>query len=151
MSELMRIDEHRRQVGVDRGVEDDVAGQHAVEQPHRARDDIGDVHQAGLQQLASAEGEQLLCHQRGTIRRLADLRHVFSARVVFVEGPDQELGIAEDRRELVVEVVSNPAGEAPDRVELLRFAQLLLEADALGYVTQDDHRSDQQAGAGADG
>jgi hypothetical protein len=44
----------------------------------------------------------------------------------------RQLAVAEDRRQDVVEVVGDAAGEGADRLELLRLAQLQLEAVALG-------------------
>ena len=66
-----------------------------------------------------------------------------------VEAPDEQLRVAQDRRELVVEIVGDAAGEPADGVELLRFAQLLLEPHALRDVAQHDDRADHRAGLGA--
>ena len=46
---------------------------------------------------------------------------------VVVEPVDQELAVADDHRQQVVEVVRDAAGEPADRLHLLRLAQLLLE------------------------
>ena len=44
-----------------------------------------------------------------------------------LEAVDQELAVAGDRGQEVVEVVRDAAGEAADRLHLLRLAQLRLE------------------------
>ena len=49
---------------------------------------------------------------------------------------EQQLGVADDRRQEVVEVVGDPAGELPDRLHLLRLPKLVLQALPLGDVAQ---------------
>ena len=55
---------------------------------------------------------------------------------MLAEARGDELAVAADRGEEVVEVVRDPAGEASDRLELLRLVQLLLERLALGDVSE---------------
>ena len=50
----------------------------------------------------------------------------------------QEVRVAEDDQEQVVEVVGDPAGEATDRLQPLRLTQFLLIALALADVAPDD-------------
>ena len=53
------------------------------------------------------------------------------ARIVRVEAPAQQLAVAHDHHEQVVEVVGDAAREPADRLHLLRLAQLLLEPPPL--------------------
>src|SRR5204862_4150 len=55
-----------------------------------------------------------------------DLRRVAAQRIVLAEILDEHLGVAEDRREQVVEVVRDAARQLPDRVHLERVPELLL-------------------------
>ena len=56
---------------------------------------------------------------------------------VLVRVHQQQLGIAPDDRQHVVEVVRHAAGELADGLHLLRLAQLLLQCLALGDVPHD--------------
>ena len=53
---------------------------------------------------------------------------------------DGELGIADDDRQRVIEVVGDASGETADRVELLRLPQFFLESATIGDVLErPDH------------
>ena len=60
--------------------------------------------------------------------------------------PHQQLGVADDGGEEVVEVVRDAAGELADRLHLLRLTQLLLEALPLGHVADVDQEVQRSAG-----
>lgn len=58
-------------------------------------------------------------------------------RVVRPERGAEDLGVAQDHRQQVVEVVSDPAREATHRVHLLRLAELRLAlAERLGGLPE---------------
>ena len=90
------------------------------------------------QHLAAAEGEQLARERGSAIRRAHDLERVLAARVVVVEAGGQELAVAADRGQQVVEVVRDPARKPSDRLELLRVQQLLLQLALVGDVAVVD-------------
>ena len=48
----------------------------------------------------------------------------------------RQLGVAEDRGQQVVEVVSDPSGEPPDTLQLLGLGELLLQSPSLGDVLE---------------
>ena len=52
---------------------------------------------------------------------------------------ERQLGVAGNRRQRVVEIVGDAAGEPADRFHLLRLPQLILEQPAVGDVL---HRAD---------
>ena len=91
--------------------------------------------------MPTAEREQL---PREVARSLHRVQDGVDVRVGFLgKLLAKELGIAADDGQDVVEVVSDPAGEASDRLHLLGLAHLLLELLPAGDVL--DHR-DRQAG-----
>ena len=58
---------------------------------------------------------------------------------------EHQVAVAENRRQQVVEVVRDAAGELADRLHLLRLAQLLFELAALGDVARvDDDGADRR-------
>src|SRR5690606_4733350 len=97
-------------------LEGDVLTDQPSEHPLDPGDDLVQVEDAGLQDLLSAEGEELPRQACGAVRGVADLLDVSSQRIVRAEGVEYELGPALNRRQQVVEVVGDPAGEPPDRL-----------------------------------
>ena len=88
-----------------------------------SRDDGVQVEHTGLQHLAAAEREQLARERRRAGSGLLDLLGMTAqARVALAV--DQELAVAGDRGEEVVEVVRDAAGEPADRLHLLRLPKL---------------------------
>ena len=86
--------------------------------------------------LLAAEVEQLLRQVARALARRLDLpdvaRHPGCRRKI----REDEIAVAEDGRQQVVEVVRDAAGELPDGFHLLRLAQLGLEKTALGQIQQ---------------
>jgi hypothetical protein len=62
--------------------------------------------------------------------------------MVFIEVEQQQLGVADDAGEDVVEIVGHPAGHQADGLHLLVTEQLFLESMAFGDVDGDHARSD---------
>ncbi len=110
-------------------------GQPLEQSPHLL-DDRGDVHDPGREELAAREGEQLGGERRGSLRRVADLAQVGGGRVAVPDPPAEQLGVAEDAGEEVVEVVSDAAGEPADRLEPLRLVKLALHVPDVRDVGQ---------------
>jgi hypothetical protein len=95
-----------------------------------------------------AEGEELARQGGGALRRAPDLLHVATPGIVAVECLEQQIGIAVNRRQDVVEVVGDAAGQPPHRFHLVRLpqpglrgAKRLLRLDALGHVPGIDHHA----------
>ena len=95
--------------------------------------------------MAPAEGEDLPGEGRGALRGLADLLQVFAVGVVRPQVEEYEAGVALNGREQVVEIVRHPAGEAPQRFQLLRLPELALQPLAAGDVSAGE---DDLLGAG---
>ena len=64
---------------------------------------------------------------------------------VAVERAAEQVGVAADDGEQVVEVVGDPAGEPADRFHLLRLPELFLEPLAVGDVLVDAEHADDLA------
>ena len=143
--DLAGIRPHGGEVGREPRGELDVLAQQPAQHVLRFRHEAVQVDHFRLHHLLPAEGEQLAGEPRRAVGRLADLGDVFSARVGGAQVIQQQVGIAGDRREDVVEVVRHAAGQAPHSLHLLRLAQLLLQADALGDVARGAEDSDQLA------
>src|SRR5439155_23118981 len=91
---------------------------------YEAADDFVQVDQRRLERLASAEREELPDERGRPVGRRHDRRRVLLR--LAVEPRLEQLAVAADRADHVVEVVRDLAGEAPDRLEFLRLAPLLL-------------------------
>ena len=83
----------------------------------------------------TAEGEQLGRQRGSPIRGAHDLEDILAPGVIVVEAGDEELAVAADRGQEVVEVVGDAAGQPSDRFELLRVQELLPEPPLLGDVS----------------
>ena len=123
----------------------DFASERPREHGLESADDLVHVEPLGEQHLLAAEREQLPRQRRCMGGGLPDLVDVVGARVALVEGVREQLRIARDRREHVVEVVGDAAGELADRLHLLRLPQLLLELLLLGDVEEEALVADDRA------
>src|SRR5690606_40933015 len=81
--------------------------------------------------LPAAEGEELVGELTGVLGGPGDLREIGAERAVRVEAAGDELRVAQDHGEHVVEVVGDAPGELPHRFHLLGLAELFLEGPAL--------------------
>ena len=130
--------------------------------PRRARDQIGhaghqpfEIDRGRLQRLAPREGEQALDQSLGALGRLQRaVDQPFLARTAQAVAVEQ-IEAADDRRQQIVEIVRDAAGELAHRLELLRLAQRVLgeppvgNVDRLGYQRDDlacgiAHRPDRE-------
>ncbi len=97
-----------------------VVAQEPRDQSLELLDDVAEIEDLCQEHLVAAEGEQLAGERRGTIGGAHDLQRVCAPRVVVVEAGHEELAVAADRGQEVVEVVRDTAGEPSNRLELLR-------------------------------
>ena len=103
-----------------------------------AGDDLVQVEHARVQHLAAAEREQLAGERRRLLGRVGDLADLVA--VLRVGAREQDLGVAGDHRQQVVEVVRDAAGQPADRLHLLRLGEALLEPPPLGHVVGEHER-----------
>ena len=80
-----------------------------------------------LQHLAAAEREHLLREVGRAHGGAGNLFGIGAAFILGIERGQHDLGVADDRRQQVVEVVGDAAGETAHGLHLLRVAQLLFQ------------------------
>ena len=144
---LRRVGDGEPEPGAEIDHELDLGADQALQHPGHLEDDHVQVDQLGAKLLPPAEGEQLPRQAGRAGRRALDLDQL-RPNTVGVGVGERELRVPRDRGQQVVEVVCDSTREPPDRVELLRLTQILLEPCALGIgldLRGDvDHHAAQQ-------
>ena len=97
-------------------------------------DERVDVDDLRLQHLPPAEGQQLPRERGRALARRPDLLQVLPERILLRHVVQHQVAVAEDRREEIVEVVSDAAGERADRLHLLHLAEVLFQPALVGDV-----------------
>ena len=121
--ELRLLREHDREL--------DALGELPREQALHVANRLRQRKDARLEHLPPAEGQELRGQGRGAVGRVSDQVGVAVGTILGIESRKYALAVAGDRGQKVVEVVSDAAGEAADRLEPLRITELLLEAVAI--------------------
>ncbi|MGC4116217.1 MAG: hypothetical protein QM765_16895 [Myxococcales bacterium] len=106
--------------------------QRLAQQLHRRLDDGLHLQRAPVLLRAATEGEDLLDQLAGPQRHVADVAQAGADVVVPLAVGQQELGVAQDDAQDVVEVVGDAAGQRAHRLHLLGLVQLL--AQVLGFA-----------------
>ena len=130
----MQIRLHRPEVGRLLELELDILAEQAAEQNGELRQHVAQRELLRAQGLLAREGKQLAHQARGPVRVLLDVHDVLEGGVGRPMVHQQEVGEADDRRQHVVEVVRDAAGELADRLHLLPLRDLHLERALLGDV-----------------
>ena len=115
------------ELGCERGRDLDVLAHDPFEHLPRLGHDVVQVESPRLQDLLATVGKQLAGQARSAIGRLADLCDLLALIRVAARPAKQDLGVAADHGQEVVEVVRDAAGELSDPLHLLRLPQLILE------------------------
>ena len=105
----------------------DGVAQRALEQFAEALVDAQWVALGGLQLLATGEGEQLRRELGAAVDGAEGDPHIALRALIGRFQARQQVQVAGDHLEHVVEIVGDAAGEAADRLEFLRLAQALLD------------------------
>ena len=105
----------------------------------QVRQRVAQVHHLGVQGLLAREGEQLLDQRGRAVRVLLDLVEVGVFGVGLVAPQHQQVAMAGDRGQQVVEVVGDAARQLADRLHLLALDELFLERLHGAGVGQDGH------------
>ena len=93
-----------------------------------------------FQSLLAGEGQKL-AHQTGrAIGILADLREVTVIGVAFLMAQHQQVAMARDRRQEVVEIVGHAACQLANGLHLLALHKLCLQRLQLGGIIQCDNK-----------
>ena len=119
-----------------------------VQQMREVRQNAARIERLEFQRLLAREGEKLADESRRALGVLADLLEIGPVGIVPAASDAQEVAMARDRGEEVVEVMRDPARELADRLHLLALHELRLERLELGRVVQ--HRDGAQAVRGLD-
>ena len=90
-----------------------------------------------MEHLLAAEGKKLPCEVCGPLSSSLDLLEVGAQRVFRPQAREDQVRVAEDHGEHVVEVVCHAAREPPDGLHLLRLTKLVLQALSLGEVQRN--------------
>jgi hypothetical protein len=116
--------------------ERDVVVHQALQHLVHAADGLVQIDHARLPHLLATEREQLLGQLARAPPGARDLLDIGAQRVLRPQAARDQRGVTQDHRQQVVEVVRDAAGELPDRIHLLRLAQLFFEAAAIVDVLQ---------------
>src|SRR5262249_44452484 len=135
--DLDRVRAHRSERGIESHLERHVLPDQPPKELIDSFHHIVQVERARLQDLLPAEREELRREGARPLPSSANLVHVRAAWFVGWGPSLQELAVAEDRREKVVEVVRDPTRELADRAELLGLEELLLESLSLADIFDD--------------
>ena len=122
-------------------VERDRLADEPAQQHLQFRQHVVELERLRPQRLPAREGEQLPDETRRPVGVLLDLHDVLEGRVGRPVVGEQEVGIADDRGQHVVEVVRDAAGELADRLHLLALGEVLLQGALLGRVEREDDRA----------
>ena len=128
-------------------VELDALAEKALQEHREVVEPVVEVQHLRPQGLAAREGQELAHEARGPVGVLLDLHDVLEGRVGRPVVGEQQVAVADDRLQHVVEVVRDAAGELADRVHLLRLGELLLDLAEVGGVEGvEDRRLAVRAG-----
>ena len=109
---------------------------------------VAELQHLGPQRLPAREGQQL-AHQAGRpVAVLLDLHDVLEGRIGRPVVGQQQVGIAQDRGQDVVEVMRDAAGQLADGLHLLRLDEAFLQGALLGRVEREDVDVGRLAAAG---
>src|SRR4051794_24664873 len=86
--------------------------------------------------MFAAEGEQLAGQRRSPRRGSADFANVLRNFSLHLQLVEEEIAVAENGGEKIIEVVGNAAGELAERFHLLRANELVLKLFARRDVHQ---------------
>ena len=138
--QLSAVGEHHAGRGVAAIHEGDLGSNQPAQHRFGAAHDVVDLDRHRLQHLTPAEGEELAGERGPPVRGTPDLADVAREVGVVVRLREDQLAVADDDGEQIVEVVRHPAGEPPDGLHALRLPQFLFQAYARGDVARHGER-----------
>ena len=123
-------------------VQHDRLAQRALQEAFEVGDEFVDVDRAGFENLLAREVEQTAGEFGAAARRAHDLVEARHRLGVVAQRAHEELQVAHDDGEQIVEVVGDAAGEAAERLHLLRLAKARLEVLPVRDVLEADDGAD---------
>ncbi len=137
LAELGRVGIDSGEAGAEAQLKRDVLADQPAQDGAGVGHDGVEVEDARLQDLAPAEGEQLLGERGGALARLGDLGDVRAVRRSGRELLQEDLAEAIDDGEQVVEVMGDATREPTDRFQFLGLVQPLLQLLARRDIEAD--------------
>ena len=116
----------------------DLLADEAAQQVLQFGQNVVELQHLRAQRLAARERQQLAHEARRAIGVLLDLHDVLEGRIGRPVVGQQQVGIADDGGQHVVEIVRHAAGELADGLHLLRLREALLQRALLGRVERED-------------
>lgn len=113
-------------------IQRDPLADQAAQQFGDIRDRIRQLDNLRAQGLAAGEGQKLAHQRRGAVGILLDLHDVREGRIAGAMLQQQQITIADDGGEHIVEIVRHPAGQMPHRLQSLGLGILGLDRLLLG-------------------
>jgi hypothetical protein len=138
--ELPAVDADRQEPGIMVERKLDLFAHQPVQQVHQVRHRVAQVHDLELQLLLARKRQELAHQRRGAVGVLADLHKVAIFRIALVMAQQQQVAMAGDGRQQVVEIMRHPAGKFAHRLHLLALHELLFEAFEFGRVVQNGQK-----------
>ena len=132
--DLVRVRVDLRQIRIQIQADLDVFDDQPIQHRHQFLRDAVQTDGPRLEDLASAEGQELTSQRRGARASQLDLVCVLRTLVVFVRCGANEPGVSIDDRQQIVEVVGDASCQLADGLHLLRLPQLLLEEELVRNV-----------------
>ena len=117
----------------------DVGAEDALKHVVHVGEQVVQLEHPRREHLLPAEHEQLVGQAARPPSRLLDLLDLRAHRLALLEVRHEQLAVAEDDGEHVVEIVRHAACEPPHGVHLLRLTELLFQPKALGHVPSHRH------------
>ena len=128
--ELVEVGLDRPEVAAVHELQLDLLAEQPLQQDREVRQHVAERQHLRPQRLPAREGEQLPHQAGGAVGVLLDVHDVLEGRVARPVVGEQEVGEADDRRQHIVEVVRDAAGELADRLHLLALARTASPAPA---------------------
>ncbi|MNK89562.1 hypothetical protein D3C87_1095760 [compost metagenome] len=149
--ELPAVGQHARPVGLQVELDADALAERVLDQVLQPGQHLVDIDHFGAQRLPAGKGQQARREHgaalRGPERPVHDPAHVGRQVVARL----QQLQVAEDRRQQVVEVVRDAARELAQHFHLLRLPHLPFERAALALVAVQRDEAARRHGVVAHG
>ena len=139
--ELVEVGLHQPEVAAVNDIELDRLADQPAQQHLQFRQDVVELQRLRPQRLTARKGQQLPHQPRRAIGVLLDLHDVLEGRIGRAVIGEQEIGIADDRGQHIVEVMRDAAGELADRLHFLALHEVLLQGALLGGVEGEDRRA----------
>src|ERR1700674_1638216 len=95
--------------------------------------------------MFAAESEKLRGEDRGAAGRITDFADVLFDLALHSEFVEEQIAVAEDRGEKIIEVVGDAAGQLPKCFHLLRAHELVLQLFPRGYIHDGADETNRRA------